>query len=65
MVWAMDFQFDSTIDGKMIKIASMVDEHTCESLLHIVDRSVTSDRVVAALRQIFAQRGAPVGAAPG
>jgi putative transposase len=34
VVWALDFQFDSTIDGKPIKIASMTDEHTRESLLH-------------------------------
>jgi Integrase core domain len=27
-VCAIDFQFDSTIDGKAIKIASMIDEHT-------------------------------------
>ena len=33
VVWAIDFQFDSTIDGKAIKIASMIDEHTRESLL--------------------------------
>ena len=33
VVWALDFQFDSTIDGKAIKIASMVDEHTREALL--------------------------------
>ncbi len=26
VVWAIDFQFDSTIDGKAVKIASMVDE---------------------------------------
>ena len=28
VLWAIDFQFDSTIDGKVIKIASMIDEHT-------------------------------------
>jgi hypothetical protein len=27
VVWAIDFQFDSTIDGKAIKIASMIDAH--------------------------------------
>jgi hypothetical protein len=32
-VWAIDFQFDSTVDGKAIKIASMIDEHTRVSLL--------------------------------
>jgi transposase InsO family protein len=39
VVWAIDFQFDSTIDGKAIKIASMIDEHTRLSLLHVVERS--------------------------
>jgi putative transposase len=39
-VWAIDFQFDSTIDGKAVKIASMIDEHTRESLLHLVERSI-------------------------
>lgn len=33
-MWALDFQFGSTIDGKAIKIASMLDEHTRESLLN-------------------------------
>jgi putative transposase len=27
VVWAIDFQFDSTVDGKAIKIASIIDEH--------------------------------------
>ena len=35
VVWAIDFQFDSTIDGKAIKIASMIDEHTRCSLLQL------------------------------
>lgn len=44
VVWAIDFQFDSTIDGKAIKIASMLDEHTREPLLHLVERSSTGER---------------------
>ena len=32
VVWALDFQFDSTIDGKAIKIASMIDEHAMRIL---------------------------------
>ena len=28
VVWAIDFQFDSTVDGRAVKIASMIDEHT-------------------------------------
>ncbi|MEU2002280.1 hypothetical protein ACH47B_14785 [Rhodococcus sp. NPDC019627] len=42
VVWAVDFQFDSTIDGKAIKIASMIDEHTRQSLLNVVERSLTA-----------------------
>ncbi|MEU7769535.1 hypothetical protein AB0B25_31280 [Nocardia sp. NPDC049190] len=42
----MDFQFDSTVDGKAVKIASMIDEHTRESLLHVVERSITGEKLV-------------------
>ena len=45
VVWAIDFQFDSTIDGKAVKIASMIDEHTRVSLLHLVERSITTHRL--------------------
>ena len=59
VVWAIDFQFDSTVDGKAIKIASMIDEHTRMSLLNIVERSITGPDLVAALQQVFAVTGAP------
>ena len=41
MVWAVDFQFDATSDGRPIKIASIIDEHTRECLGGLVDRSIT------------------------
>ena len=59
VVWALDFQFDSTIDGKAIKIASMVDEHTRESLLHLVERSITAERLVVELEKVFTAAGGP------
>jgi hypothetical protein len=59
VVWAIDFQFDSTIDGKAIKIASMIDEHTRESLLHVVERSITAERLVVELKDAFAAAGGP------
>lgn len=59
VVWAIDFQFDSTIDGKAIKIASMVDEHTRVSLLNIVERSITAERLVDELKKVFAKAGGP------
>ncbi|MEV4124877.1 transposase family protein [Nocardia sp. NPDC049707] len=42
-----------------MKIASMVDEHTRESLLHLVERSITAKRLVAELERVFDVRGAP------
>jgi putative transposase len=59
VVWALDFQFDSTVDGKAIKIASMVDEHTRESLLNIVERSITAERLIEELEKCFAAAGGP------
>jgi putative transposase len=38
-VWAVDFQFDATTDGRPIKIASIVDEHTRECLGGLVERN--------------------------
>ncbi len=59
VVWALDFQFDSTIDGRAVKIASMVDEHTRESLLHLAERSITAERLVAELERVFTATGGP------
>jgi putative transposase len=59
VVWAIDFQFDSTIDGKAIKIASMIDEHSRLSLLHVVERSITAERLVWELEKAFTTAGGP------
>src|SRR6476660_8692174 len=59
VVWAIDFQFDSTVDGKAIKIASMVDEHTRVSLLNLVERSITGEDLVDELETVFAAAGGP------
>jgi putative transposase len=59
VVWAIDFQFDSTVDGKAIKIASMVDEHTRVSMLNIVERSITAELLVDELTKAFAAAGGP------
>jgi transposase InsO family protein len=59
VVWAIDFQFDSTVDGKAVKIASMIDEHTRCSLLNIVERSITAERLVIELEGVFAAAGGP------
>lgn len=59
VVWALDFQFDSTVDGKAVKIASMIDEHTRLSLMNIVERSITAQRLTEELDKTFALLGGP------
>jgi putative transposase len=58
-VWAVDFQFDSTTDGRPVKIVSIVDEHTRECLGGLVERSVTGDRLIDELDRLAADRGYP------
>ncbi len=58
-VWAVDFQFDATTDGRPVKIVSIVDEHTRECLGGLVDRSITDDRLIDELDHLAAQRGYP------
>jgi putative transposase len=60
VVWAIDFQFDALRCGTPVKLASMVDEHTRESLLYITDRSITSEKVIDYVKKIITQRGAPL-----
>ena len=58
-VWAVDFQFDSTTDGRPVKIVSIIDEHTRECLGGLVDRSITGDRLIDELDHLALQRGYP------
>jgi transposase InsO family protein len=58
-VWAVDFQFDATTDGRPIKIVSIVDEHTRESLGGLVERSITADVLIDELDRIATTRGYP------
>ena len=58
-VWAVDFQFDSTTDGRPVKIVSIVDEHTRECLGGLVERSITGDRLIDELDRLAAGRGYP------
>ncbi len=58
-MWAFDFQFDQTADGRAMKLLNMVDEFTRESLVMLVARSIDADTVVATLERLVAERGAP------
>ena len=54
----MDFQFDTTADGRQIKLLNVIDEFTRECLAIEVDRSIDADHVVDVLDRIALQRGA-------
>jgi putative transposase len=58
-LWALDFQFDVTVDGRTLKLLNIVDEYTRECPAIVVDRSIDADRVVATLDRLAIERGAP------
>ncbi len=56
-MWSLDFQFDQTADGKILKLLHIVDEHSREELGGLVERRIDADRTVAALDDIVTNRG--------
>ncbi len=58
-VWALDFMFDTTSDGRPFKVLSMCDEFTKECLQGPLGRSITAADVVAALDRAARLRGFP------
>jgi putative transposase len=58
-VWAIDFQFDATSDGHMLKLANIVDEFTREALSTRTGRTCTADELVKVLETLVTDRGAP------
>jgi putative transposase len=58
-IWAMDFVFDTTTDGRSLKWLVMVDEFTRECLALEVSRQFKAVDVIDVLRELIAIRGAP------
>ena len=56
-VWALDYQFDQTTDGRILKLLNVVDEHTREALTITVDRRIDADATVNVLDRLVAERG--------
>ena len=59
VVWALDFQFDQTSDGRILKLLNVIDEYSRECLAIDVARSIDADGVVRCLDRLAATRGAP------
>lgn len=55
-VWAIDFQFDQTRDGRVLKILNITDEFTREALCVKVERRIDSDATVEVLERLVLHR---------
>ena len=58
-VWAYDFVFDRTADGRKLRMLTVVDEYTRECLAIEVARRLSSREVLAVLGELCVRRGPP------
>ena len=58
-VWCLDFVEDSTLGGYRLRVLSVTDEFTRESLALEAGRSFKAERVCAVLEELSAERGKP------
>jgi len=56
-VWTIDFQFDQTADGRILKLLHVIDEYTREALAIGCERRIDADATVSILDGLLAQRG--------
>jgi len=56
-VWAIDYQFDQTADGRLLKLLNVVDEFTREALAIECRRRIDADHTVIVLDRLVAERG--------
>ncbi len=57
--WALDFVHDAVASGRSIRVLTVIDAYTRESLAMEVDTSFAGLRVTRVLDQIIAERGQP------
>jgi putative transposase len=58
-VWTYDFIHDACLQGRALKLLTVVDEFTRECVWIEVGRSIRAEKVQQVLEELFAQRGAP------
>lgn len=56
-MWALDFQYDVTSDGRQLRFLNIVDEFTREAFATRVARSFTADATVEVLEEVIAETG--------
>jgi putative transposase len=57
--WSMDFVHDTVAGARKVRLLTVIDDFTCESLAIEIDSSLPSRRVIRVLEQIALQRGHP------
>lgn len=57
-VWSLDFVSDCTARGRRLKLLTVVDTFTRESLTIEVDTSISGERIARVLDRVIAERGA-------
>lgn len=57
--WSLDFVHDALADGRRIRLLTIVDNFTRESLKIVVDTSLNGHRVKTELEQLIEMRGMP------
>jgi putative transposase len=57
-VWSLDFVSDATAPGRRLKLLTIVDTFTRESLAVEVDTSISGERMARVLDRVIADRGA-------
>ncbi len=58
-VWSMDFVFDRTADGRVIKCLTMVDDATHEAVAIETERAISGHGVIRVLERLALSRGLP------
>lgn len=58
-VWSMDFVFDRTAEGRVLKCLTIVDDATHEAVAIEVDRAISGHGVVRVLERLALSRGLP------
>ena len=58
-VWSMDFVFDRTAEGRVVKCLTIVDDATHESVAIEVERAISGHGVSRALDRLALSRGLP------
>jgi transposase InsO family protein len=58
-VWAIDFQFDQTMDGRTLKFLNVIDEHSRVCLAIRVGRRCTAVDVIDTIEELFKLYPAP------